>query len=162
MIEILEGFPDDVLAMRFSGEITAEQYKETLIPAAQARFERHKQVRIYSELAAKTVFTPGSLWEDWKLGLSEWHRWGSAAIVTDEHWVRALTLMLRPFFMPQIRLFSLADGHEAKAWIDSATAGGAAETTPVAANAMEAKPAPEVKPEPKANADAGEHAADAA
>lgn len=117
MIEILSGFPDDVLAVRFSGEITAEDYHNSLIPTVHERFKTHKTLKIYSEVAAKTALSPAAMWEDLKLGIEEWGHWGHAAVVSDEGWVRAVTMMMKPFFHPPVRLFSVAETADAKRWI---------------------------------------------
>ena len=50
MIEILSGFPDDVLAVEASGEISAEDYRKVLIPAALEKMKGHEAVRLFCQI----------------------------------------------------------------------------------------------------------------
>jgi hypothetical protein len=47
LIELLAGFPDDVLAVEGGGEITAEDYRSVLMPTALEKMKRHKHLRFF-------------------------------------------------------------------------------------------------------------------
>lgn len=119
MIELLNDFPGDVLAVRFGGEVTAEEFRQTLVPQVHDRFETRKHLAIYAEILPRTMFSPAAVWEDWKLGLEEFGKWGKAAVVSDEPWVRSLTMMMAPLFHPAVRIFPAADAEAAKAWVQA-------------------------------------------
>lgn len=120
MIEILKGFPDTVLAAKASGEITTEDYRDVLVPVAEAKFAKHGKVRVYYEIGADfSAMDFGAMWEDTRLGLGHWSDWDKIAIVTDVGWI-ADTMKLMKVFMPQpIRVFSGAEANEARDWVSS-------------------------------------------
>ena len=84
MIELLSGFPDNVLAVAGRAEVTGEDYRDVLIPAAQAKMRKHAHLRFYCELGADfTGFSPGAMWEDAAFGFSHWGDFGRMAVITD-------------------------------------------------------------------------------
>jgi SpoIIAA-like len=69
MIEVLQGFPDQVTAYACSGHLTTADYKKILADV-EDRYTRHKKLRCYTEVANDfNGLDPGALWEDAKLGL---------------------------------------------------------------------------------------------
>ena len=118
MIDILADFPDDVLAIAGKGEITADDYRKVLIPAAREKMKKHKHLRLFCHLGADfKTFAAGAMWEDTKLLIGHWGEWGRVAVVTDRSWIAECMRMFSPFFHHPVRVFpndSLAD---AKRWI---------------------------------------------
>lgn len=118
MITELSGFPDDVLAISISGEVTAEDYHNVLIPRASAKLKAHDHLRIYCELGpAFKGMTASAMWEDTKLGIGHWGEWGRAAIVTDIGWIVTMTRFFAPLFPAPMRVFSHADEGAAREWL---------------------------------------------
>jgi hypothetical protein len=72
MIEILQGYPDEVLAISGAGRITGDDYRKVLVPEAEARIARHGSVRILYYLGPKyQSFSTSAVWSDVLLGLSK-------------------------------------------------------------------------------------------
>ncbi len=118
MIEILQGFPDDVLAISGYGEVTEEDYRKVLIPATNEKLKKYKSMRLFYQLGDRfTGFTAGAMWQDTKLGLSRWSHWGRIAMVTDVHWIAQAMRLLAPLFHHPVRVFSNAEFESAKRWI---------------------------------------------
>ena len=121
MIEILPGYPDDVLAISGAGHVTADDYRNVLIPEAEARIARHGSVRILYYLGPiYQGFDPTAAWSDLKFGLSHWSKFGRIALVTDVGWIRNAARLFAPFFHHAFRVFGAAELDEASAWIREA------------------------------------------
>ena len=125
MIEILGGFPDNVVAFAARGRVTRKDYADVLIPKVDQILARHGRIRCYYELGADlAAVEAGAIWEDLKVGLEHLSRWERVAVVTDVDWIRHAVGAFR-FLMPgEIRVFSVDLAAQARAWI-SAPSGSA-------------------------------------
>jgi hypothetical protein len=121
MIEIIEGFPDNVVGLAGKGEVTRKDYLEVVIPAIDKALKRNARLRLYYDLGAQfTGIDLGAEWEDFKLGIEHPSRWERVAVVTEVAWIRHLVGALR-FLMPgEIRVFTTAQASEARKWIVAA------------------------------------------
>ena len=120
MIELLSGFPDNVLAVAAHGKLTAEDYRKTLEPAVAERMAAHKPLRFFFHLGADYGgIAPGAVVEDARLGFSRWKDWGAIAIVTDAASVREVVGFFALFFHRPVQVFFDADYEKAKAWISA-------------------------------------------
>ena len=123
MIEILETFPDNVLAVRASGEVTKGDYDDILMPAARAAFEKNAKLRVYYETAPDfSGFTFGAMGDDMMLGLSYLTRWERVAVVSDVHWMRSAVDAMRIFMPCPAKSFPLRDSEAAREWITAPAA----------------------------------------
>jgi hypothetical protein len=118
MIELLEGFPANVIAVSATGQVTAKDYESTLTPAVEALLSRQDKIRIYYELGSRfSGIDPGAMWQDLKLGVGHLSRWERVAIVTDVEFIGHAVNAFR-FLMPgDLRVFATADAAAARAWI---------------------------------------------
>lgn len=118
MIEIIDGFPDSVIALTAVGRITAQDYDRLVIPKIEETLKRHPKVRLYYELSPKfTGVDAGAAWKDFRLGVEHLTRWERMAVVTDVEWIR-LTMNAFRFLMPgQLKVFANGQSAEARAWI---------------------------------------------
>ena len=118
MIDILPGYPDDVLAVSGAGRITAEDYRKVLVPEAEARIARNGSLAVLYFLGPKyQAFTSSAVWSDLMFGLSHWSTFGRIALVTDVEWIRASASLFAPFFHGAFRIFGAGDLGAASAWI---------------------------------------------
>jgi hypothetical protein len=118
MIEVMHGFPEEVLAVRGSGRIRAEDYRETLIPETERRIRENGSLRLLYWLGRDVDgITAGAMWEDAKVGLTHWSEFGRIAVVTDHEWIVGAVRLFRPFFRHPVRVFSNDAIEEAKRWI---------------------------------------------
>lgn len=118
MMELLSGFPDNVLAVKASGQVTQKDYETVLIPAAQAALRRHEKLRVYYEIASDfTGFDLGAVWEDFIFGVGHVLRWERVATVTSVEWIIQAVKNLS-FLMPcPVKAFTPVEAAQAKEWI---------------------------------------------
>ena len=118
MIDILSGFPENILAFRAHGVVDKDDYENIMIPAFQAGFSRDEKLRVYYEVASDfDHYTAGAMWEDMGLGLSYFDRWESVVVVSDIDWMVRATELFRFLCPCPVKVFSLAEADKAKAWI---------------------------------------------
>ncbi|HEX3945892.1 MAG TPA: STAS/SEC14 domain-containing protein [Rhizomicrobium sp.] len=120
MLNVLTEFPDDILAVEWQGEVTAEDYRSVLIPAALAKIRQHGHLRMLAVLGPSfETITARAMWEDAKLGFGHLSDFSRIAIVTDIPWIRDSVRLFAPLFRNPVRVFSNADQVTAEAWIVS-------------------------------------------
>ena len=122
MIEILNNFPDNVIAFSCEGQITKEDYDAILVPAILKALKRHDKIRLLYQTSANfTGYDPGALWEDLKIGVEHPTRWERVAVVTDVDWI-VQTIHAFSFLMPcPVKLFSPSEAARAHTWITAAS-----------------------------------------
>ena len=118
MIAVLDGFPDDVVAITAVGRVTRRDYDEVLIPKVNAVLEKRGKVRCYYELGPRFEgFDAGAVWEDFRLGVAHLARWERVAIVSDLDWIRVTANLFRFLLPARLGVFPTAEANEARAWI---------------------------------------------
>ena len=120
MFKFIEGLPQDVLAIEASGKVTHDDYRNTLIPKAEAMMAKGPIKMLYVIGKDFASFELQALWDDGAFGLRHWYDFSHIAVVTDHAWMRAMVSMFKPFFHGNVRLFGLAELPAAKDWIASA------------------------------------------
>jgi len=117
MIEVMDGFPGEVLAVRASGRMSASDYRDILIPEALMNVERHGSLRmIFLVDEGFQGFTPAGWWADVRLGVRHWGEFGRVAIVTDLEPVATAARLFRHLFRHSVRIFRLQALDEARRW----------------------------------------------
>ena len=118
MIEIIENLPGNVVGLKATGEVTRKDYLDVVIPAVDKALKQNAKLRLYYDLGAQfTGIDLGAEWEDLRVGIEHFSRWERVAVVTDVAWIRHMVGALR-FLMPgEIRVFTAAQGSEARNWI---------------------------------------------
>ncbi len=125
MIELLAGFPDNVLAVLAGGEVTKGDYDDVLMPAARTAFEKNPKLRVYYETAPDfSGFTFGAMGDDMMFGLSYLTRWERVAVVSDVHWLRSAVDAMRLFMPCPVKSFPLSESKAAREWISAPAAVG--------------------------------------
>lgn len=121
MIELLKGFPGNVVALSASGRVSREDYQEVVIPAVDRALAQHDKVRLYYEIGADfSGIDPGAMWADTKVGMGHFLRWERIAVITDVEWIRA-SVAAFGFLMPAaVNVYSTAEAETARKWISAA------------------------------------------
>jgi hypothetical protein len=121
VIELLKGFPDNVVAVSCRGEVTRKDYDTVLIPAAEKALESNDKVRLLYEAGPEfDGVDAGAAWEDFKLGMEHLSRWERVALITDIEWIAHATRLFS-FVMPgAMRVYSTSDAAKARLWITQA------------------------------------------
>jgi hypothetical protein len=99
MIELLKGFPDNIVALACKGQVTRRDYETVLVPAVEKALKQHRNVRVYYQIGAEfvgneqiTVFT---------------------ALARIRH-----TIKIFSFLMPgEVKIFPTSEAAEAREWI---------------------------------------------
>ena len=118
VIELLEGFPDHVVALACHGHVTKADYETVLIPDINERLTRHDKVRIYYEIASDFAgVDPGAVWEDTKVGFSHFLSWERFAVVTDVDWIKHAVKFFGFLIPAQLRTFPTTEAAKAREWI---------------------------------------------
>lgn len=118
MLSVLSGFPDNVLAIAASGEVTGKDYQEVLVPAVLARLKAHRQINLYYRIGdGFSGFSAAAMWEDAKVGFAHWTHWGRIAVVTDVTWIANAVRLFTPMFHRPVRVFGNDKEDAARAWI---------------------------------------------
>jgi hypothetical protein len=120
MLEVIEGFPDNIIAVTARGQVSRGDYSDVLVPAVESAFRRHQNVRCYYELGRDfSGMDSGAVWEDFKIGVEHIAHWERVAVVTDVEWVRLAVNTFR-FLVPcEVRIFGTTDAANARNWIAS-------------------------------------------
>ncbi|HTI01536.1 MAG TPA: STAS/SEC14 domain-containing protein [Acidisoma sp.] len=125
MFILIEGMPPDVMAIEASGEVTHEDYRDTLIPQAEAMIAKGPAKMIYIIGKDFKGFKLGAMWDDTVFGIKHWHDFSHVAVVADQAWLRTMITIFKPFVHGELRLFSLSELPAAKDWITQAKRTGA-------------------------------------
>ena len=118
MIERIIDLPDRVLGFKASGEVTADDYKEVLVPTLEAKLTKQDKVRLLYVLGdGFKGYTGGAAWEDAKVGMTHLTAFERIAVVTDVDWIENMVKAFG-FAMPgEVRVFDNDDLEEARTWI---------------------------------------------
>lgn len=121
MIEVLNDFPDNVVAFIAKGRVTREDYEKTLIPKIESALEQHDKISCYYELgSAFSGMDAGAMWEDTLVGLEHLSKWDKVAAVTDIPWIAHVLSAFR-FLMPgRLRVFPTSEVQAARKWVSEA------------------------------------------
>ena len=119
MIELLTGYPENILAFSAIGEVTKEDYTNILVPAIESHIEQYGKVAALYYMGSEfSGYTAGAMLSDAKVGLAHFSKWEKIAVVSDVNWVRNGIHMLG-FMMPcPVKLFSNDQLASAQQWIE--------------------------------------------
>ncbi|MGB8365870.1 MAG: STAS/SEC14 domain-containing protein [Rhizomicrobium sp.] len=118
MIDIIEDFPDNIVAVSCRGHVTRRDYERVLIPTVEARLKKHDKIRLFYRVGPEfDRIDPGAVLEDIGVGFSHLTRWERIALVTDIEWMR-LAIRAFAFLLPcPVGFFSASQEPEAREWI---------------------------------------------
>jgi SpoIIAA-like len=114
MLELIGGFPKNVVGIAASGKVTMQDCRDVLVPAIEKSRKWHDKIRLYYEINSRF---PGSAWEDLDLGLEHASCCERVAIVTDIGWVRLTVKAVRFLIPARIQVFSTEQAEDGRAWI---------------------------------------------
>jgi hypothetical protein len=121
MIETIDDMPAGTIGFRSDGDLTAEDYRETLVPALKKVIERGDKVRMMFVVGENFRETPGGLFEDMKtgasLGAGHFSSWEKTALVTDQGWVRKAVRLFGWLAPGEIKILPLDDEQAAREWL---------------------------------------------
>jgi hypothetical protein len=118
MLELLAGFPENVIAIEAVGEVEAGDYREVLVPATEAALEANDKIRLLYVLGERFEgVSAGAAWEDLKLGLEHLRGWETMAVVTDVEWIGHALRAVGWMIPAKLRVFPTSERAAAEAWV---------------------------------------------
>jgi hypothetical protein len=118
MLEIMTDMPDNVLAVRASGQISGKDYDDILIPAVESSLKRHKKIRVLYQLSPDfSGFTTEAMFDDAKFGMRYLTAFEKIAVVNDVDWISKTVQFFSLFIPCPVKIFSNDDMSGATAWL---------------------------------------------
>jgi hypothetical protein len=116
--EQIEGLPADVVALRAVGIITAQDYRDVLIPMVEEKLTTHHKIKCLVVLDDEyTTYSGDAAWADMKFGLDHVRDFARCAMVTDIGWMTKAARLFMPLMPFTFEAFPLAELEKAKEWI---------------------------------------------
>lgn len=120
MIEVLKGLGDGIVGISARGEVTHEDYEQTIVPAVESVLKDHDKIRFLYHLGPDfTGFEAGALWDDAKLGLGHTKAWERVAVVTEIQWIRRAMRVLGVMIPGEVRVFPNGELESARSWVSA-------------------------------------------
>jgi hypothetical protein len=121
MIELMSDLPDGVTGLRYSGEVSRDDYTNVALPALRASIQGDAPIRMMVVIDDDfEEFEGGSIWEDMKFGasaISHHSKWERTALVSDVDWIRRATGLFGWMMPGEFKMFRLAELDDAKTWL---------------------------------------------
>jgi hypothetical protein len=125
MLERISDLPEHVLGVTAHGEVSAEDYRNVLVPAVEASLAKQRRVRLLYVLAGDFKgFTAGATWEDAKVGMKHLTAFQRAAVVTNVEKIRGVVKAVGFALPGEVRVYSLEELAAARAWVSEPAAPG--------------------------------------
>ena len=116
MLEPIPDLPEGVLGFEVAGEIQASDYRDVLMPAVGAVWDRGEEVRIVLVFEHWDGMSSGAAWEDLKTGMKHLTKWRRIALVTDLDWMITVTSLFGWMSPGELKRFPVAERAQAIAW----------------------------------------------
>ncbi|MCB2047851.1 MAG: STAS/SEC14 domain-containing protein [Novosphingobium sp.] len=115
---VIEGLPSDVVAVRAVGIITAQDYKDTLVPLVEEKLKTHDKLKCLCVLGDDwTTYSGDAAWSDTLFGLRHGWKFSRIALVTDVGWIAKAAKLFAPLMPAEFKTFPTAELDAAKEWI---------------------------------------------
>jgi len=125
MLELLSDLPDQTVGVKAKGEVTAQDYQATLVPAVEERLARHKRLRLLYVLGEEfTGFTGAAAWEDAKVGMRHFASFERIAVISDAEWIQHMVKAFGFVIPGEVRVYSQSGFDEARSWITTPSSPG--------------------------------------
>jgi SpoIIAA-like len=118
VLEPIDGYPESTVALRGFGTVTADDYREVLIPAVSRAAARGRNLRLLLEFSdGFEGYDAGAVRADAGVGIGHFSDFERIAVVTDHHGIRAAIHVFGIFIPGDVRLFDASSVNDARAWI---------------------------------------------
>jgi hypothetical protein len=117
MIRAIDGMPDGTLGFEAVGKVTADDYRQVLVPAVEAAIEQG-DVRLLILLGEDfDTYSADAVWADMKLGAGHLRGWKRVAVVSDADWLENSVKALGWLLPGKWRVFETDDLDDAQEWL---------------------------------------------
>jgi hypothetical protein len=121
MVEPLEGMPPGTIGFRATGHVSADEYRDVLLPGIKAAVDGGEVRMVFAVGPGFERFDPGALLQDSKLavtlGFTHWGAWKRTAVVTDVDWITHSVQMFAWMSPGEVKVYGLDGLDQAKAWV---------------------------------------------
>jgi hypothetical protein len=121
MLQSLNDLPDGVVGFEASGEITADDYLDLVVPAVTREVDAGRDIRMVLVFDSWDGISGGALWQDLKLGAGHLTRWKKIALVTDVEWMSRAASLFGWMTPGEMKHFPTAERDSAIAWAAATT-----------------------------------------
>jgi SpoIIAA-like len=120
MLEPIERFDANFVALRGTGTVTGDDYRQVLQPAVEHATAGGAKARLLLELGEGFEgYDAGALMADAGVGIGHMGSFEKIAVVTDTDWLRRAISLFGGLIPREVRLFEAAQGREARVWIQA-------------------------------------------
>jgi hypothetical protein len=123
MIDRLKDLPPGVDGVRARGTVTKEDYQQVIEPILDEARSQGRRLRFLYHLGPEFEgFTPGTAWEDARVGWQYLRLFERCAVVSDIRWVREASRFMGALLPCPVEVFGNDGWREALAWLSAPTA----------------------------------------
>ena len=121
MLEIVDGFPEGVIAIAARQYVIATDYDNALIPLVEEALETRRKIRLYYELDKEfSGANAGSIFKYLGSLARYIFHWERIAVVTSSVWVFMGMSVLRLLMPGRFKLYRARHADAARGWISAA------------------------------------------
>ena len=116
MIRLLNDLPSHVIGFEVSGKVTAEDFRDVVIPAVEKAAESG-DVRFVIQIPDFHGMTVGALEQDLKIAKDNFRKWNRIALVSDIEWMHHMISMFGWMMAGDVKSFPTKERDAAIAWV---------------------------------------------
>ena len=116
MITHLSGLPDGVIGFELADKVTAEDFRDVVIPAIELAAQSG-DVRFAVVVPEFHGMTAGAIWEDLKVAFENFRKWKRIALVTDIEWMHHMTTLFGWMTPGDVKAFGMGERDQAIVWV---------------------------------------------
>ena len=116
MIQQLSGLPAGVIGFEVTTRVTAEDFRDVVIPAIEKAAESG-EVRYVTVIPEFHGMTPGALAQDLKVAFETFRKWKRIAVITDIEWIHHMTALFGWMTPGDVKTFPMSEREQAIAWV---------------------------------------------
>ncbi|MBW8360748.1 MAG: STAS/SEC14 domain-containing protein [Kaistella sp.] len=118
MISKINDLPGNMIGFRATGDVTAEDFQNTVIPEVKEFLKTQDQLNYMLVLDTDVKnFTSGAWISDAWLGLKELTKWNRSAIISDSKTIKVVTDIFSKVMIGEFKVFEHSDYDAAVAWV---------------------------------------------
>lgn len=118
MIKQLSDLPAGVIGFEVTDKVTAEDYRDVVIPAVEAA-AKAGEVRFVIEIPEFHGMTPSAVWHDLEIGFENFRKWKRIALITDIAWMTHMTHLFGWMTPGEVKTFASSDRDQAITWVSA-------------------------------------------
>ena len=87
------------------------------LPLLRTGIIHHGKIRLLIQLHNFHGWDAGAFWEDLKFGIKDFNHFDRIAMVGENKWEKAMTLLAKPFIPATVKYFDYTDREIARSWL---------------------------------------------